>query len=84
MILKFQNETSLLLHLMWQWEIFRDEDMDKVNSAVMKDYFTKRKVKRRLTVTNSIAHNEWGEDVRDVAGEYIDYYTKMWNIQPMI
>ena len=82
---QFQLETCLLLHMMWEDSyLYLESDMDKVNNAIINDYFDDERVKDHLTVVNGVAHNKQGLDVRDVARNFIAHFKRQFKIKPHV
>lgn len=81
---QFQNETKLILLLLWEKNMYNEFESKIINNKIVQDYFEKQEVKELLTPILNTSFNKFGVDVRSVAFQMIEQYKKEMNIQTEI
>jgi hypothetical protein len=80
---KFQEETSLMLSVLWNKNNEYDPfEVNLVNNSVVENYFNDPKVKQHLNCVDGICKNIHGIDVRIVAQNYIQHFILVHEVKP--
>jgi hypothetical protein len=79
---KFEEETSLMLWVLWNTEEYDSFEVNLVNNSIVNDYFDNPKVKEHLTVVDGVCHNKNGVDVRVVAKNYVEHFKLVHEVKP--
>jgi hypothetical protein len=80
---KFEQETSLMLWVLWNTEEYDPFEVNLVNNSIVNDYFDNPQVKRHLTTVNGTNNNINGLDVRTAAKNYIAHFKLVHEVKPI-
>lgn len=78
---KFEEDTALMLGVLWDTENYSSTDANKINDHFVTEYFRDKIKRKNLEVVDGKCHNINGADVRQVAKNYIEHYKMTFNIK---
>jgi hypothetical protein len=79
---KFEEDTSLMLWVLWNTEEYDPFEVNLVNNAIVNAFFDNPKVKEHLTTVNYTNNNINGLDVRTAAKNYINHFKLIHEVKP--
>ena len=80
---KFEEDTSLMLWVLWDTENYLPSDAQKVNDSFILEYFASKNMRIYLKVVDGKCRNSNGADVREVAKNYIEHFKLVHNVKPL-
>lgn len=79
---KFEEETSLMLWVLWNTEEYDPFEVNLVNNSIVNHYFENPTIKQHLTTVDGTNNNIYGLDVRTAAKNYVAHFKLVHEVKP--